>query len=113
MNQRSFASRLRTYAGTVTVSTLRLVPGAGGQHTESIINADIEAQHQQVNRNARAGDSAEITLSRDVFLFDRTVINILIDDIVRLSSVDYVVLNTLLVGITNIQLQVETEAQPK
>ncbi len=113
MNQRPFASRLRTYTGTVTVSTIRLVPGAGGQHTESTINTDIEAQHQQLQRRGAPGDSAEITVTLDIFLFDRTVTNILIDDIIRFDSVDYVVLNTLLVGITNIQLQVETEAQPK
>ena len=112
VNQKPFASRLRRYAGTVTVSTIRLLPTGGGQHSESVINLDIEANHQQVQRVGAAGDSAEITLTRDVFIFDRGVSNILIDDIIRFNSIDYVVLNTILEGITNIQLSVETEAQP-
>ena len=112
MNQRPFASRLRTYAGTVTVSTIRLIPSGGGQHTESVINAALEAQHQEISRVGEPGASAEVTLTLDVFLFDRAVSNILIDDIVRFDGVDYQVLNTLLEGVTNIQLQVETEAQP-
>lgn len=111
MNQRPFASRIRVYQNTVIVSTFRLIPGLG-QHTEAEINTDIEANHQQIRRVGIGGDVAEITLTRDVFIFDRFTTNILIDDIIRWNGIDYIVLNTILEGITNIRLSVETEAQP-
>ncbi len=110
MNSRPFASRLSKYQGTVTVSTIRLTPGSGGQHDETAIHTNIEANHQEVVRTGAKGDVAEVTLTRDVFIFDRAITNILIDDIITWGARSFKVLNTTLEGITNIQLMVETEA---
>ena len=98
------------YQGFIEVDVLRLT-STGNQHFEAIVYSKVQVTHQQIMKTGAEGDTAELTLLRDVFIFPESITDILIDDIVFWNEQRFVVLNTQLEGVTNRQLSVETEAQ--
>lgn len=98
------------FQGFIEVDVLRLT-STGNQHFEAIVYSKVKVTHQQIMRAGAEGDTAELTLLRDVFIFPESITDILIDDMILWDGRRFVILNTQLEGITNRQLSVETEAQ--